>query len=224
MDLESVLSKLKVEPDSILDVGCGRGATTFLLQRRFPGKQIVSLDIERWRLKYIYDEGLNDTVICGSGTELPIRKESMDLVVCDQVIEHLEQEKALIQEIMRVLKPGGHLIIGSVMRKKLALSIYRGKNGKIALSPDHVREYRSVEEFTALFKDYVDSTEVYIFPVRYPLIITAVSILGELRIIRDAPSIKRNLTAEHRLLTRLGMPRPGFSFIYLLGVKREESR
>lgn len=220
MNLDRILSKLNAEPDSILDVGCGRGATTFLLQRKFPEKQIVSLDIELWRLKYIYDKGLNDTVICGSGTELPIRKERMDLVVCDQVIEHVEQEKALIQEIMRVLKPGGHLIIGSVMRRKLALSIYRGKNGEIALSPDHVREYRSVEEFADLFKDYVDSIQVYAFPVRYPLIITAVGVLGELGIVRDTPSLQRNLTAKHRLLTRLVMPRPGFSFIYLLGIRR----
>lgn len=219
MALEEILSGLEFAPNMTLDLGCGRGGTTYLLQRLFPGIRVISLDIVSSSLKYMIDSGINEDVICGSGMVLPIKNESMDMVVCDQVIEHVENEEELISEITRVLKLGGHMLVGSVMQQGLALSIYRGRNGKIALSPDHVREYASETEYIELFKNHVDVKKSYLVPIRFPLITTLVSILEMARVIKNGPLLKRRISDTNNLLTKIVLPRPGFYFIYVLGQK-----
>ena len=44
------------------------------------------------------------------GNEWPIESESVDLVICDSVLEHLEEPAAFFAEAHRVLKPGGHSV------------------------------------------------------------------------------------------------------------------
>lgn len=72
---------------------------------------------------------------------------SFDFVVSFQVIEHIKNDKALIAEVYRVLKPGGKFII-STPNKKTSLT----------RNPWHIREY-TVEEFDALLKTSFDAVE-----------------------------------------------------------------
>ena len=217
--IEDVLLKLKTDPDMILDVGCGRGETTYLLKQRFRRKKVLSLDMEKLVLEYMRDKGLNENVIRGRGTALPIKTESVDLLVCDQVIEHIVEENELIAEIVRVVKPGGYIIVGSVMRKRFVISIYKGRNGKFALSPDHVREYENKDEFIVWFKDHFKIHDISLYPVRFSLIITVMRFLAMFGLVKDVPSISRYLVARHQFLASLVIPRIGFNFIYLIGQK-----
>lgn len=85
----------------ILDVGCGEGV---LVEKYYKeGMDIIGLD------KFFS----SDFIIRGDITKMPFKSERYDLVLCLDVIEHLnfdEQEKALI-EIRRVLRDDGHLLI-----------------------------------------------------------------------------------------------------------------
>jgi len=49
--------------------------------------------------------------IYGDGGTLPIKSATMDTVLCTQVLEHSPRPAAMMSEIARVLKPGGHLIL-----------------------------------------------------------------------------------------------------------------
>ena len=42
---------------------------------------------------------------------LPLQDESQDLAICSEVVEHLQEPAELLQEVLRVLKPGGFLIL-----------------------------------------------------------------------------------------------------------------
>lgn len=49
--------------------------------------------------------------VFATGTALPFRGSSFDIVLCSEVMEHIAEPKLLLQEIYRVLNPGGRLIL-----------------------------------------------------------------------------------------------------------------
>lgn len=73
---------------------------------------------------------------------LPFADESFDCVVSFQVIEHIKRDRAFVDEVRRVLKPGGKFIVSTPNRP---MSLTR--------NPWHVREY-TAEEFSALLGDF----------------------------------------------------------------------
>jgi SAM-dependent methyltransferase len=49
--------------------------------------------------------------VCYSGGQTPFAQETFDTVVCVDVIEHLPKPEEFLREFLRVLKPGGHLLL-----------------------------------------------------------------------------------------------------------------
>ena len=88
-----------------LDVGCG---SSVILQSL---NYAVGIDILANKLRYMRQYGV--PLVRGSVTALPIRDASFDCVVCSQVIEHLPADPAIFDELTRVLRPGGLLILGT---------------------------------------------------------------------------------------------------------------
>lgn len=89
----------------LLDVGVGHGSFARLATDCFT---VVGLDLD----PSIVRGSLADTAaaaVAGSALELPIRSESMDLVTCIDVIEHLPQPDKFFAEAHRVLRKGGYL-------------------------------------------------------------------------------------------------------------------
>lgn len=84
----------------ILDFGCGDGG--FL--KAFQGTATYCCGVE---LQQDYLEALNEEGIpCFSSLDA-VPQESIDTVVCFHVLEHLPQPLPVLQEMMRVLRPGG---------------------------------------------------------------------------------------------------------------------
>jgi SAM-dependent methyltransferase len=71
----------------------------------------VGIDILANKLRYMRQYGV--PLLRGSITALPIRDASFDCVVCSQVIEHLPADPAIFDELTRVLRPGGLLVLGT---------------------------------------------------------------------------------------------------------------
>ena len=101
-----------IHPDAlILDVGCGRGeyADDPISLRRdlriLKGKarQVIGIDVDSSASANPF---LNEFRLI-EAEEWPIDDSSVDLVICDNVIEHLVNAKSFFGEASRVLKPGG---------------------------------------------------------------------------------------------------------------------
>lgn len=88
-----------------LDVGCG---SSVILQSL---NDAVGLDVRHSKLRYMrrYDV----PVVRGSAEALPLRDASLDCVICSQVVEHLPAGLAVFDELVRVVRPGGLLIVGT---------------------------------------------------------------------------------------------------------------
>ncbi|MCX5895714.1 MAG: glycosyltransferase [Proteobacteria bacterium] len=88
-----------------LDIGCG---SSVILQTI---KNAIGLDIRLNKLRYMTRH--HKPLIQGTIWSLPFKDRSFSCVICSQVIEHLEPGAAPCDEIARVLRSGGRLIIGT---------------------------------------------------------------------------------------------------------------
>jgi SAM-dependent methyltransferase len=89
----------------VLDVGCG---SSRVLEGH---RDLVGLDIQMHKLRYSRRYGIQ--LVHGSIFALPFSDESFDCVVCSEVVEHIPAEEKPFDELIRVLKPGGRLILGT---------------------------------------------------------------------------------------------------------------
>ena len=110
------LNKYELNNNGImLDVGCGEGRHIFGVMQDYPQMKCVGLDMDNASLNraeegYQYFESISNAgaeFIKGSAYSLPFPDESIDLIVCSEVLEHLHEYNDAVVEIHRVLKPGG---------------------------------------------------------------------------------------------------------------------
>ena len=88
----------------ILDIGCGVG--DFLAYK----KQIIGVDINPFNVDYCVQRGLNALLM--DADKLPQSDESFDVVVLDNVLEHINDPFPILAEIRRVLDLEGRLVVG----------------------------------------------------------------------------------------------------------------
>ncbi len=91
---------------SLLDVGCGTGAT---LKAIDDIGFAVGLDRSLEALQFCRQRGLG-RLTQAMGEMLPVRAQSVDVVLALDLLEHIEDDAAAAKEFSRVLKPGGVLI------------------------------------------------------------------------------------------------------------------
>jgi dolichol-phosphate mannosyltransferase len=89
-----------------LDVGCGSSRIIAALP---PGSVAVDILLRKLRHARRFQRSL----VQASGFALPFPDASFPCVVCSQVIEHVPRESPILQELCRVLRPGGRLILGT---------------------------------------------------------------------------------------------------------------
>jgi 2-polyprenyl-3-methyl-5-hydroxy-6-metoxy-1,4-benzoquinol methylase len=104
-----VLNEINEEYNEIVDIGCGEGIMLEKLTRCFPHKNIVGLDSMAENVQICSKRGLQ--IRLGDVYFLDFPQDSVDLVILMEVIEHLDDPNKAIQEIYKILKPGGKLII-----------------------------------------------------------------------------------------------------------------
>jgi ubiquinone/menaquinone biosynthesis C-methylase UbiE len=93
---------------SVLDVGCGKGRFARVLRSQYPGADIWGLDISEEMLKSV-PAGVHTRA--GSMTELPFADSTFDFVYATESLEHAVEIERAVNEMCRVLKPGGRLLI-----------------------------------------------------------------------------------------------------------------
>ena len=91
----------------ILEDGCGVGE--YLQRLNEQAKLAVGLDVDLERVLETHQKGL--TALLAVGEALPHAAQTFDLVISNEVIEHVQDDKQAVVEIVRVLKPGGRLIL-----------------------------------------------------------------------------------------------------------------
>ena len=91
---------------AVLDVGCGSS-------RIIAGLPDGSVAVDILHRKLRYARKFNRPLVHASGFALPFADASFPCVLCSQVIEHVPKESPILDELCRVLRPGGRLVLGT---------------------------------------------------------------------------------------------------------------
>jgi ubiquinone/menaquinone biosynthesis C-methylase UbiE len=120
------LQMLAIEPgDSVLDVGCGPGNFTRAFGRASGDGLVVGLDASRTMLEQAVREANPPNVryVRADAAALPFPDAGFDAVCCFAALYFIEQPLRAIDEIVRVLAPGGRVaLLASVVRGPLPAS------------------------------------------------------------------------------------------------------
>lgn len=135
---------------TVLDAGCGVGWGSMLLAGA-GAESVVAVDISPVAIEAARErEGAEDVDFRVSDLEdLPLEDDSVDVVVCFEAIEHVYRPAVALDEVRRVLRPGGMLLISSPNR-----GVYPAGN------PFHFHEY-TTEELEVELRDRFAEVRVY---------------------------------------------------------------
>lgn len=127
-------------PIAALDVGCGDGALTASIRKL--GHRVYGVDTNSKGIR-LAEEKFRENYLSGNfyvieGYEYPFEDNFFEVVVCADVIEHVQQPRQMLEEINRVLKREGILIISTPI-----------KINNLPISKNHVQEW-TIDEFEDL--------------------------------------------------------------------------
>ena len=106
-----------IDGKTAVDVGCGNGSISYLLWSL--GANVHSVDVSAKALRTTrslrsirkFDAQFETNLFQGDATRLPIKGEAFDVVCCLETLEHIQNDKTAIEEIVRVTKPEGRVIL-----------------------------------------------------------------------------------------------------------------
>lgn len=144
---------LEHTPASVLEIGCGEGVLLHRLGGPLEGCRTTALDIDRPDLR-VAKENLPATgIVQGSSYHLPFLDGQFELVICCEVLEHMEAPEAALAEIARV---GAERFLFSVPNEPLwrMLNMARGAYlSRCGNTPGHINRW-SARGFRALLESF----------------------------------------------------------------------
>lgn len=120
---EYIFSQIKTSTGKVLDTGCGRAWVAGGLCPR--GFEVVSMDISHDNTskaleKYPFE---NHAAVVADVFSLPFRDEVFDYVIASEIIEHVVDPALFVKNLMRVVKPGGMLIVTTPYKEKIKYTL-----------------------------------------------------------------------------------------------------
>jgi SAM-dependent methyltransferase len=112
--LPACLDALNVSGKRVLEIGLGQGADSESLIRRgarWSGVDLTGESVERVRTRLTLRDLPFDELKQGSVLDLPFKDDSFDMVFSHGVLHHVPEILQAQEEIHRVLRPGGELVI-----------------------------------------------------------------------------------------------------------------
>ena len=119
---DAVLARLDgLQPNAVLDLGCGTGQLTKRLGERFPEATIIGADLSNGMLERAAERAQSDDAVTNLGgfvradaQRLPLASGSFDIVTCTESFHWYADQEAAVAELARLVRPGGRLVIASI--------------------------------------------------------------------------------------------------------------
>ena len=120
------LDYVKIEPQRVLDLGCGVGATLTALSERYPKAQVLGADASeamlhagrsqrsrlRWLLPFL--RGQTSSLIAADARALPYQANSIGMIWSNLMLHWLDDPQSAFREMHRTLEAGGLLMFATL--------------------------------------------------------------------------------------------------------------
>lgn len=150
--------------DSILDVGCGEGFTLNRLKEKGIGKELEGIEYLKTAIELGHKMYPDIKIKQGNIYQLPYKDNSFDLVLCTEVLEHLDKPQEGLKELVRVSKK--YLVLSVPNEPFFMLAqMVRGKNwSRFGNDIEHINHWT----FVSFPKFVKQNSKVKILSRRFP--------------------------------------------------------
>jgi len=202
-----------VRGKKLLDVGCGMGYFSDFFARR--GGDIIGLDPDYNSIHYLKGKPGQHFAV-GNAERLPFKSNSFDLILCTEVLEHIEKDGEAVAEIARVGKEGSSVLVTVPSPE----GIFGSRIKNIAHNHEGTLEHHCREGYTyAELKDLLEKNGIEVVKKRYSMICLTELVMGLSKIAYQAKTGKMTRQMDILKVQRslpLTIWRFLFPFIYLL--------
>ena len=135
---------------NVLEIGSGEGYGIEIILQKNDSINFTAIDKSNYPIKKLSKKFPNITVLKQKAPSLSkIPSHSQDFIIAFQVIEHIKNDSAFLNEIKRILKPNGTLFLTTP-----------NKEHTIARNPWHYREYEFME-LENLIRTFFNSYKIH---------------------------------------------------------------
>ncbi|MDD2366362.1 MAG: methyltransferase domain-containing protein [Desulfuromonadaceae bacterium] len=155
----SIESHLKDSPSRILDVGTGTGNLLGNLRSSYPDAAVYGVDIAPNMCRLAQQKlGESAQIMIGDAVNLPFGTEEFDLIVSSSALQWVENLAVAVNEMRRVLKPGGSIYLAFFCDGTLSElhSCFRDvlmlKDSSSTPPLSRLHDFRTVDQVNAILK------------------------------------------------------------------------
>ena len=137
------LSRLIRGDEVVLDIGAGTGRFSLAIAKRLSTGRVICLDLSEEMLQHLRQkaekEGLHDRIqiLHGEAAASGLESESVDFVMSNSVFHELSSPDSVLAEMLRVLKPGGWVLMTDFrdtrMSRLICRSHHEGSHGPFSV-------------------------------------------------------------------------------------------
>jgi SAM-dependent methyltransferase len=113
--MEMLLAFVPEKSGRILDVACGKGATTRYLLRHYSHSDVVGINTSEVQLRRARVNAPGCALYLMDATALAFPDGWFDTVICVEAAFHFDSREGFLREAWRVLRPHGHLVLSDIL-------------------------------------------------------------------------------------------------------------